>query len=65
VHAFGQQYVYAVREIQTKVKPADMSVVTKHEDRAWLTLVTCQGYDLQTGEFRWRTAVRAVLVEVK
>jgi LPXTG-site transpeptidase (sortase) family protein len=65
VHAFGQQYVYEVRDVQMQVNPADVAAVTKHEDRAWLTLVTCQGYDALTGGFRWRTAVRAVLVDEK
>ncbi len=34
-----------------------------HEGCFWLTLITCQGYDETRDSYRWRLAVRAVLVE--
>jgi sortase (surface protein transpeptidase) len=37
----------------------------KHEDKSWVTLVTCQGYDEATDAYKYRILVRAVLVEVK
>jgi LPXTG-site transpeptidase (sortase) family protein len=62
VHAFGQEYVF---EVQTNaiVSPTDRSVM-KHEERPWLTLVTCTDYDAKTGTYKNRFIVRAVLVKV-
>ncbi len=64
VHAWGEEYIYAVREVLS-VKPSSVSTMLKHEERAWLTLVTCQGYNEDAGEYARRVLVRAVLVEVK
>jgi sortase (surface protein transpeptidase) len=36
----------------------------KHEDRSFLTLITCDSYDEKTGTYLRRVAVRAVLVDV-
>jgi LPXTG-site transpeptidase (sortase) family protein len=60
VHAFGQRYVYEVRQIR-KVLPDDLSIL-KHEDYPWITLITCQGYNETKNSYSYRTAVRAVLV---
>jgi LPXTG-site transpeptidase (sortase) family protein len=62
VRANGQRSVYEVREIR-QIKPADESVF-KHEDKAWLTLLTCKDYDEKTNTYRARYIVRAVLVDV-
>jgi LPXTG-site transpeptidase (sortase) family protein len=64
VHAWGQQYVYEVREM-TEVDPNDTSVITQHEELPWLTLVTCRGYDPVTNNYRYRYIVRAVQVKIK
>jgi LPXTG-site transpeptidase (sortase) family protein len=63
VHAYGQKYVFAVRS-NTVVMPNDASVF-RHEEKSWLTLVTCKEYDEKTGTYRKRVVVRAVLVSVK
>jgi LPXTG-site transpeptidase (sortase) family protein len=63
VHAFGQDYIYAVREV-TQVLPDDLSPL-RHEELPWLTLVSCRGYDAETNTYLWRTVVRAVLIEIK
>jgi LPXTG-site transpeptidase (sortase) family protein len=60
VHAFGQLYVYQVRTIKT-VKPDDISIF-QHEDKAWLSLVTCGNYDAALGVYLNRTVVRAELI---
>ncbi len=62
LHAFGQRYVYEVRDV-TSVRPDDLSVL-RHEEYDWVTLITCQGYDEQQDAYRSRMVVRAVLVEV-
>jgi LPXTG-site transpeptidase (sortase) family protein len=64
VHAFGQEYVYEVRQVR-QVQPNDTSLVTHHEEVPWLTLLTCRGYDEATNSYRYRIVVRAVLVEVR
>ena len=63
VHAFGQRHIY---EVQTShiIVPKDVSVL-EHEEQAWLTLVTCKGYSAMDDSYRYRIAVRAVLVKVE
>jgi LPXTG-site transpeptidase (sortase) family protein len=63
VHAFGQRYVYQVRGNQ-RVKPDD-STVFRHEEKPWLTLLTCQGYDANKNTYLYRIAVRATLMRIE
>ncbi|MBM3120549.1 MAG: sortase, partial [Chloroflexi bacterium] len=63
IHYAGQRYVYSVRRAAS-VSPTD-PLITRHEERAWLTLVTCQDYDDGTGEYLRRTIVRAVLTAIE
>jgi len=62
VHAYGRVYAYEVRT-NTVVEPNDTSVF-KHEEKSWLTLVTCKEYDKISNAYRKRVVVRAVLVSV-
>jgi LPXTG-site transpeptidase (sortase) family protein len=62
VHAYGQKYTFEVRSNQV-VAPNDDSAF-KHEERPWLTLVTCKEYDQETNTYRKRVIVRSVLVSV-
>ena len=36
-----------------------------HEDQAWLTLITCRGYDEPSDSYSYRVVTRAVLTKVK
>jgi LPXTG-site transpeptidase (sortase) family protein len=63
VTAFGQIFTYEVRSVE-RVSPNDLSVL-RHEDRSWLTLITCQSFDETTGSYTWRVVVRAVLVSLQ
>jgi LPXTG-site transpeptidase (sortase) family protein len=63
IHAFGQVYIYEVRE-NTAVTPTDTSAVFKHEEKPWLTLVTCEDYKEDSQTYSSRRMVRAVLVSV-
>jgi len=63
IHAWGQLHIYEVRQNRL-VSPADMSVLS-HEDLDWVTLVTCQDFDERHQAYRWRRAVRAVLINVE
>jgi LPXTG-site transpeptidase (sortase) family protein len=62
VHANGQRYIYQVRSIDT-VKADDMSAF-RHEEKSWITLITCKEYDEAADTYKKRIVVRAVLVEV-
>jgi LPXTG-site transpeptidase (sortase) family protein len=63
VHGWGQQYVYEVRTVDI-VSPANVRSL-RHEELPWLTMITCRGYNDTSGEFLWRTVVRAVQVDIK
>jgi LPXTG-site transpeptidase (sortase) family protein len=63
IHAWGQTYTYQVQHVK-KVAPTDLSVLD-HKDLDWITLLTCTGYDEESDNYQWRTAVQAVLVSVK
>jgi len=63
IHAWGQVYTYEVRDVM-QVKPDDLRALP-HDDYDVLTLITCQGFDQTSGEYDWRLAVRAVLIQVK
>jgi LPXTG-site transpeptidase (sortase) family protein len=63
IHAYGQRYIFEVRTNQV-VDPNDTSAF-KHEDKSWLTLITCKEYDEKTNTYKKRVVVRAVLVKVE
>ena len=62
VHAYGQKYIFEVRA-NAIVAPNDKSVM-RHEEKPWLTLVTCTDYDEKTDTYKNRFIVRAVLMKV-
>jgi LPXTG-site transpeptidase (sortase) family protein len=62
VHAYGQKYIFEVQSNQV-VAPNDTSAF-KHEEKPWLTLITCKEYDEKTNSYNKRVIVRAVLVKV-
>jgi large repetitive protein len=62
IHAFGNRYIYQVRE--TLKTTASDPALLKHEDKPWVTLITCQGFDAKTNSYTWRIGVRAVLINV-
>jgi len=63
VQAWGQEYIYEVRSVEV-VSPGS-SRVLGHEEKPWLTLLTCQGYDAQQNLYLKRLAVKAALVEIR
>ena len=64
ISAFGQVYTYEVRENRPVTVDA-VTTVFKHEDQAWVTLITCESYNPITGGYSYRRMVRAVLISVK
>lgn len=63
IHSYGETHVYEVRSVD--VARPDQQSILKHEDAAWLTLVTCKSFDERTGTYRSRVVVRAVLVDIR
>jgi len=63
IHLKDQKYIYEVRE-NKQVRPDAVNSVLKHEEHPWLTLITCKSYNEKTGEYTYRTVVRAVLVKL-
>jgi LPXTG-site transpeptidase (sortase) family protein len=65
IRAYGQTYVYEVRENTWLWGASRVDKVFKHEEKDWVTLLTCEGYNPLSGNYLFRRMVRAVLVEVK
>jgi LPXTG-site transpeptidase (sortase) family protein len=63
VHAYGYRHIYKV-QTREYVLPDDVSVLS-HEDDAWLTLITCNGYNSEQDAYRYRLVVRAVHVSAE
>ncbi|HTX91496.1 MAG TPA: sortase, partial [Anaerolineales bacterium] len=63
VHMGGQKYIYQVQDVR-RVWPEDLSVL-KHATVPTLTLITCQGYNQADNDYRYRIAVRAILVSIE
>nr|MDQ3004792.1 sortase [Chloroflexota bacterium] len=63
IYNSGYRYTYKVVSNEL-VQPDDINVL-RHEEKAYLTLITCDTYDEKTGTYLRRVAVRAVLVEVR
>jgi LPXTG-site transpeptidase (sortase) family protein len=62
VHNAGYRYTYKVVS-NAYVQPNDSNVM-KHEEKSYLTLITCDSYDEKTGIYLRRVVVRAELVDV-
>jgi LPXTG-site transpeptidase (sortase) family protein len=63
IHAYGKDFTYEVRANDV-VRPNDLSVF-RHEERPWITLITCHNYDAKTNTYLQRIAVRAVMVNAQ
>lgn len=62
IHEGGQTLTYIVETVDI-LDPDDPSIM-QHESTPVLTLVTCKGYNEQTGHYNKRVVVKAFLVEV-
>ncbi len=63
IHAFGSLYIYEIKSIQ-KLDATDPSIL-QHEDKSWLTLVTCADYNEKAETYLKRLVVKAVLIQVQ
>jgi len=65
IHAFGQKYIFEIRNSRV-TKPYATSYAFEHlEDQSYLTLITCQVYLPKSDTYMYRRVVRAVLVKVE
>ena len=62
IYLGGYRYTYEV-VTNAPVKPNDISVL-RHEENSWLTLITCDKYDVKTGKYLVRVAVHAKLIDI-
>jgi LPXTG-site transpeptidase (sortase) family protein len=62
ISAWGSTYTYEVRS--NALYLPDSLRPLAHEEYDWVTLITCQYFDEETGDYAYRRAVRAVLISV-
>ena len=63
IHAFGNLYTYEIRSSET-ISPSNSAKVFKHEEKSWLTLITCENYRELTNTYLSRRILKAVLISV-
>lgn len=63
IHAFGELYIYQVKSISERY--ATDPAILRHEDKSWLTLVTCADYNETVETYLKRLVVKAELVQTK
>jgi LPXTG-site transpeptidase (sortase) family protein len=63
IRAWGKVFTYEVQS-NTRLSPRSIAQVMKRETQSWLTLVTCETFDAEKGNYLHRRMVRAVLVSV-
>jgi LPXTG-site transpeptidase (sortase) family protein len=63
VHSYGELYIYEVKSIR-ELNALDPSIL-RHEDKSWLTLVTCADYNEKAETYLKRLVVKAELVEAR
>ncbi len=64
IQAWGLTYSYEVRESKLLTKK-NVNAAFQSEEYDWLTLLTCEFYNPFSGDYLFRRAVKAVLVNVK
>jgi LPXTG-site transpeptidase (sortase) family protein len=65
VYLYNAGYRYTYQVVSNSFVRQDDSSLMKHEDKQYLTLFTCDTYDVATGKYLRYVEVRAVLVDVR
>lgn len=65
IYIYGAGYRYTYRVVSNSIVQPDDITVMKHEEKSYLTLITCDSYDEKTGTYLHRVAVQAMLVDVR
>lgn len=64
IHAYGMVYTYEVRENRL-ISETNLNAAFHPEEYDWITLLTCEGYQLGDKSYAARRMVKAVLVSVE
>ena len=65
IHVVSREAIFVYSARQVSHLPPDNLDVLRHEDRAWVTLITCERCDQTREAYARRVVARAVLVEVR
>jgi len=63
LHSYGELYIFEVSSINQRY--ATDPAILQHEEKPWLTLVTCADYDEKTTSYLKRLVIKAELVQVQ
>lgn len=63
LHSYGELYIYEVNSIHQRFA-TDLAIL-QHEEKSWLTLVTCADYSDETTTYLKRLVVKAELIQVQ
>jgi len=63
IHVWGMKHIYEVRQVM-QVRPDTLKALP-HSDYDMLTLITCKDYNAHSGEYDWRLAVQAILINIE
>jgi LPXTG-site transpeptidase (sortase) family protein len=63
IHAFGQVFTYEIRE-SSLISPTNVTTMMQHEEKSWITLITCEVFNEKTETYSYRRMVKAVLISV-
>jgi LPXTG-site transpeptidase (sortase) family protein len=63
VHSYGELYIYEVKSISQRY--ATDPAILRHEEKPWLTLVTCADYSESAGTYLKRLVVKAEFLQVQ
>jgi LPXTG-site transpeptidase (sortase) family protein len=65
IFMYNSGYRYTYRVVSNRLVNPDDVAAFRHEDNSYLTLITCDSYDEDSGAYLLRVAVHAKLVDVK
>jgi len=65
IFVYGAGYRYTYKVVSNDLVQPDDASVMKHEDKSFLTLITCDTYDEKTETYLHRVVIGAALVDVR
>jgi|GEM_PF-6410047 LPXTG-site transpeptidase (sortase) family protein len=63
IDAFGKTYTYEVHQNQL-IDASDINEVMQHQEKDWVTLLTCEDYNQSADSYNFRRIVRGLLVKI-
>lgn len=65
IFVYGSGYRYTYKVVSNALEQPNDASVMQHEDKSFITLITCDTYDEKTASYLHRVVIRAVLVDVR